>query len=362
MMFDLTIEPFSLALDRPLETASGTITHREGFLVRVESNEVVGIGEATPLPGWTESLRACRAALERASISDRENSSAALDSAFDSCPAARHGFTLALSDMRARKAGQPLYRYLGGTESVISVPVNATIGDHSIEETVRSAESAVDQGYGCLKCKVGARPVDADVQRLRAVRETVGPDIELRADANAAWNREQAARAFEALAAENVSYVEQPLSPEDVEGHTDLREMDGGRGVGVALDETLAEAAVETILSAGAADVLILKPMVLGGIDRVHEIATMARTADMNPNTDTTTGVTPVVTTTIDGAHARAGAVHAAASIPAISACGLATGDRLAEDLVKATEVTEGRIAVPQGNGNISRRTDTTNA
>lgn len=363
-MVDLTIESFSLALDRPLETAHGTITHREGCLVRVERNGVVGIGEATPLPGWTESLRACRAALDRAaSISNPENATAALDDAFDSCPAARHGFTLALADMRARQAGQPLYRYLGRTERVTSVPVNATIGDGSIEETVRATANAVDQGYDCLKCKVGARSVETDVQRLRAVRETVGPSIELRADANGAWNREQAARAFEAFDADDVavSYVEQPLSPEDVEGHADLRGMDS---VGVALDETLAETAVEPILSAGAADVLILKPMVLGGIDRVHETAMRARTADIDVNTDTgtTAGVTPVVTTTIDGAHARAGAVHAAASIPSIAACGLATGDRLAEDFVTTTPVTEGRIAVPQGNGNIARHLGTTDA
>lgn len=365
-MVDLTIEPFSLALDRPLETAHGTITHREGVLVRVERNGVVGIGEATPLPGWTESLRACRAALDRAASSSNP-SNAALDNAFDSCPAARHGFTLALADMRARQAGQPLYRSLGGTERVTSIPVNATIGDGSIEETVGVAANAVDQGYACLKCKVGVRSVETDVQRLRAVRETVGSEIELRADANGAWNREQAVRAFEAFAAEDVavSYVEQPLSPGDIEGHADLREMDG---VGVALDESLAETAVETILSAGAADALILKPMVLGGIDRVHETAMRARTADIDRDsttataTATTTGVTPVVTTTIDGAYARAGAVHAAASVPGIAACGLATGDRLAEDFMKTTAVTEGRIAVPQGNGNIARRTGTTDA
>lgn len=361
----LTVEPFSLDLARPLSTADRTITHRDGFLVRIERDGVEGIGEATPLPGWTESIDECRTALERAvsvsegepparSTTDRETILADVPA---SCPAARHGITLAFSDLRAQRAGQPLYRYLGGTERVTSVPVNATIGDGSVEATVRAATRAVNRGYDCLKCKVGARPVTADVERLRAVRDAVGPSVELRGDANGAWSREQADRAFEELDAVNIRYVEQPLSPDDIEGHTDLR----GSGVGVALDETLAEISVDEILSAGAADVLILKPMVLGGLDRVRDAAMMA-----HEGTDSTTSsedVIPIVTTTIDGAYARLGAVHVAASISGISACGLATGDRLAEDLLThRLPVTRGRIAVPQGNGNITRRTGITDA
>nr|WP_264554590.1 o-succinylbenzoate synthase [Halocatena marina] len=360
----LTVEPFSLDLARPLSTADRTITHRDGFLVRIERDGVEGIGEATPLPGWTESIDECRTALERAvSVSEREplarsttDRETILAEVPASCPAARHGLALAFSDLRARQARQPLYRYLGGTERVTSVPVNATIGDGSVEATVRAATRAVDRGYDCLKCKVGARPVTADVERLRAVRDAVGPAVELRGDANGAWSREQADRAFEELEAVNISYVEQPLSPDNIEGHTALR----GGDVGVALDETLAEISVNEILSAGAADVLILKPMVLGGLDRVRDAAIMA-----HEGTDSTSSedVIPIVTTTIDGAYARSGAVHVAASISGISACGLATGDRLAEDLLThRLPATRGRIAVPQGNGNISRRSGITDA
>jgi o-succinylbenzoate synthase len=336
MKFDL--DEFALELARPLETARGTITHREGFLVRVEADGIEGVGESTPLPGWTESIDECRAALDRASsVIESDGFDAALDAVTPSCPAARHGLSLAVFDMRAREAGQPLYRYLGG-EKCSSVPVNATIGDGSVEETVTAAERAVDHGYECLKCKIGVQAVDADVKRLRAVRNAVG-DIELRGDANGAWNRTQAIRAFEAFSEIGISYVEQPLSPDDVEGHVALR----GSSVGVALDETLTQTAIESVISEDAADVLVLKPMAVGGVDRVREIAVMAREA----------GITPVVTTTIDGAYARAGAVHVAASIPDIPACGLATGDRLTDDFVlDPVPVDEGRITVPQGNGN----------
>jgi o-succinylbenzoate synthase len=351
MKFDL--DEFTLELARPLETARGTITHREGFLVRVEADGIEGVGESTPLPGWTESIDECRDALDRAvSIGESDGFDAALDAVMPSCPAARHGLSLALSDMRAREVGQPLYRYLGGKEC-LSVPVNATIGDGSVEETVTAAERAVGHGYECLKCKIGVQSVDADVERLRAVRDAVG-DIELRGDANGAWNRAQAIRAFEAFSEIGISYVEQPLSPNDVEGHTTLRkqarEIGGEEGVGVALDETLTQTSIESVISEDAADVLVLKPMAVGGVDRTREIAVMAREA----------GMTPIVTTTIDGAYARAGAVHVAASIPDIPACGLATGDRLAEDFVlDPVPVDEGNITVPQGNGNGNMPRDT---
>lgn len=347
MMFDY--KQFSLDLVQPLETAHGTITRREGFLVRIERDGIEGIGESTPLPGWTEPIDECRAALDRAaSIIERDGFDAALDAV--SRPAARYGLSLALCDMRAKQAGLPLYQYLGGENADCSVPVNATIGNGSVEETVTAAEKAVDQGYECLKCKVGVQSIDADIERLRAVRNAVG-DIELRGDANGAWNISQAHRVFESFSDIGISYVEQPLSPDDVEGHIALRESD--MGVGVALDETLTRTSVESILSAGAADVLVLKPMAIGGVEHTRDVAIRALDA----------GVTPVVTTTIDGAYARAGTVHIAASIPTIPACGLATGDRLAEDLIPdPVPVDAGTITAPQRKGNISSDPNGSNA
>lgn len=347
MVCELRFERFEVALSDPLTTASTTITCREGFLVRIETETESGIGEATPLAGWTESTAECRAALERVTENwsfETCPSSRDVDSAFgtvlDSAPAARHGLTLACLDLRAKRTRLPLYRYLGGREPVESVPVNATIGDDSVEATVAAAERAVDRGFSSLKCKVGARPVTEDAARLRAVRSAVDPEIEFRGDANGAWSREQAERAFEAFESVGVSYVEQPLAPDDIEGHAALR---ASTGIGVALDETLRTTTVERVLSAGAADVLVIKPMVLGGIDRAHATARLVRAVRGD--------VTPVVTTTIDAAYARAGAVHVGAAVPSVAACGLATGELLADDLAAVPCISAGRIAVPQGVG-----------
>lgn len=336
----MRIEPFALDLAEPLATATGTIDRREGWLVEIEYEGVDGVGEATPLPGWTESHVDCRRALARAAdVAESEGPDAAL-AALDAreTPAARHGLTLALADARSRADGVPLYRHLGGERRVETVPVNATIGDDAPELTRAAAREAVEAGYECLKVKVGKRPVAADVGRLRAVRE-VAPDAELRADANGAWTPEQAADALSKFADLDVSYVEQPLPAGELAGLAALRGE-----VGVAVDETLAETAVEDVIDAGAADVVVLKPMVLGGPDRARAFAAGAREA----------GLEAVVTTTIDGALARAGAVHVAASLAPLPACGLATGDRLATDLVAdPCPRRKGAVAVPDGKGNV---------
>ncbi len=330
----MRIEPFSLALAGPLSTARGTIDTRDGFLVTIEHEGLRGVGEATPLPGWTESLDDCRAALEGAC--SVEGWQTALD-ALDGTPAARHGLALALADAHSRAAGAPLYRYLGG-EHRERVPVNATIGDGSVGETVDAATATVERGFTAIKVKVGARAVETDIERIAAVREAVGPDIELRADVNGAWSRDEARTALDGFDDANLTYVEQPLSRADLAGHAELRGQ-----VPIALDESLATHSVERVLDAGAADVLVLKPMALGGPDRARKAALAAREG----------GCEAVLTTTIDGALARAGAVHVAASLPDPLPAGLATADRLATDLLAdPAPIEDGCAHVPQEPGN----------
>ncbi|USZ76061.1 o-succinylbenzoate synthase [Halorussus vallis] len=349
-----TTRPFSLPLAEPLGTARGPIERREGLLVRLESEGSaavpagVGVGEATPLAGWTELREACEQALD-AAASDVESGADPDDllADLDDAPAARHALDLALADLCASAEGVPLYRYLGAPSRVESVPVNATVGDGSVEETVAAALDAVSAGFDCLKLKVGARDLSADIARVERVCDALDTranevegdseperEIELRADANGAWSFGQAQTFLDAVG-DDLSYVEQPLAATDMAG---LAALDGP----VALDETLAEVAFEDALDANPAAV-VLKPMALGGPRRAVELAERAREA----------GVAPVVTTTVDAAVARTAAVHVAAAIPDPPACGLATAELLESDLVPdPAPVGDGRAAVPQGKGN----------
>ncbi|WP_324757940.1 mandelate racemase/muconate lactonizing enzyme family protein [Haloarcula sp. GH36] len=339
-MTGLTSERFSLPLAEPLGTSQGAITDRSGYVVRYDHRGHTGVGEATPLPGWTETLSACEDGLAAAAAAEPDggHTGALLALAADEVPAARHGFATALLDADARADGVPLYRWFNEERDCRSVPVNATVGDAGPTETARAVGEAVDGGFDCCKLKVGARTLSADLDRLRAVRDRVGDGVTLRADANGAWDRETAAEAIEAFGEYGVAYVEQPLPAEDLAGHADLR----GGPVGIALDESLIEHRVDTVIDADAADVLILKPMVVGGPGNAHTLALRARER----------GIEPVVTTTIDGVVARLAALHVAAAIPGIAPCGLATGGRLAGDLATdPTTLADGTLSVPQTDG-----------
>ncbi|MFT4946548.1 MAG: o-succinylbenzoate synthase, partial [Natronomonas sp.] len=289
----LEIQQFSVRLASPLETARGTIDARDGFLVRFETDDLHGLGEATPLVGWTESYEECHEGLDRAQrVAEELDWGIALGKL--EAPAARHGLSLALAEGRAKTRDCPLYQSLSeGDQTVESVPVNATLGADEPTVLANRASAAVEGGYPAVKIKVGTNGVEEDIERIRAVRNAVGDDVELRVDANGAWTLDQASAAIEALAALDVAYVEQPLPTAELSSHASLR----GDGVDIALDESLVTHSVADIISANAADVIVLKPMVLGGPDRAVEAARNCREA----------GIDPVISTTIDAVVARVG-------------------------------------------------------
>jgi o-succinylbenzoate synthase len=334
----MDLSPFRIPLRSPLDTAHGPIERRRGFLVTIDHEGESGVGEATPLPGWTESYEECEESLHRAAtIATHLDWGIAL--ARTDTPAARHGLSLALSVAQSRANETPLYRQLGREDIVERVPVNGTIGaDEPPESTASSARELVETGYDCLKVKVGLTDVETDLERVRAIRNAVGDAVTLRVDANGAWTQPQAEAALSGLAALDVAHVEQPLPADDLDGLSALRSS----GVAIAADESLAAFGVETVLDREAADVVVLKPMVIGGPDVTVEAARTAREA----------GVEPVISTTIDAVVARTAAVHVAAAIPEISPCGLATAHFLETDLAPdPAPVEDGTIRVPQSAG-----------
>ncbi len=334
----ISLREFSLTLNKPFSTSFGTLTSRTGFLLKL-SNSEVGIGESTPLHGWTESLTSCRDALISAKKDTLLGSppETILES-LANAPSARHGFSLSILDDLSHSKGIPLYQYLGA-DHVNSIPVNIPIGDSSLTSTVNQCMAAINSGAKSLKIKIGKRPLKEDLKRLSAVRIAVGPDIELRADVNGAWSLRQAQKAITKLEQIDLDYLEQPLSMHDLEGHATLRNS----SINIALDESLISNSLADIHKTGAADFIILKPMVLGGIDHSYALAKEARSLNIEP----------IITTTIDTVVARTAAIRLAASLAPIKACGLATAHLLKSDIsADPSTLKGGNLTVPQSPGN----------
>jgi L-alanine-DL-glutamate epimerase-like enolase superfamily enzyme len=144
---------------------------------------------------------------------------------------------LALWDTAARCSGQPLHHLLGASRD--AVPVYGSGGFTSYDERTLLDQMTgwVAQGIPRVKMKVGTdrgRSWRRDLQRVRAVRDAVGPDVELFVDANGGYDRTLARRLGEEYAAMGVTWFEEPVSSDDLDGLRMLRES-------LALDVTAGE-------------------------------------------------------------------------------------------------------------------------
>lgn len=343
--------PYRLSLRDPWPTATGPVAEREGCLVALEDADGrIGLGDTAPLPGfgietYASSFLALRSAARRLVGLP---ASAYLEGAANlthlapvaATPAARHGLDLALHDLAARTEGRSVAALLGGEGALAAVPVNAAIPRVAPARAAALAREAFDSGARTLKVKVGGGPLAEDLARVRAVREITGSDVAIRLDANQAWSEADASAAIAGLQVYDIEYVEQPVAAHDVAALVRLRRA---VSVPIAADEAVTDLrAVRRLLDAGAADVLVLKPMVLGGLRATLDAAALAAGR----------GVRVVVTSLLESAVGRTGALHLAASLgPAPLAHGLATGTALAEDVAAGPAMEDGTLRVPPGPG-----------
>ncbi|MES2943099.1 MAG: mandelate racemase/muconate lactonizing enzyme family protein [Pseudomonadota bacterium] len=144
---------------------------------------------------------------------------------------------VALWDIKAKAASQPLWKLLGGQIRNKVRAYNTDIGWLSIadDKLVEGAQGAVDQGFTGIKIKVGST-VERDLRRLRAVRKAIGPDVTLAIDGNGKWDLATCQRFCRAAEASDVFWFEEPLWHDDVKGHAQLARI---TSIPVALGEQL---------------------------------------------------------------------------------------------------------------------------
>jgi L-alanine-DL-glutamate epimerase-like enolase superfamily enzyme len=180
----------------------------------------------------------------------------------------------ALWDLKARKLGLPLHLLAGGAQDAI--PLYTTEGGWlHLEESalIDDALRAKADGFGGCKLKVG-RPIHEDVRRISAVREAVGPGFEIFTDANQRFNVDEAirrARAYEPL---DIGWFEEPLTAEDISGHTRLVDH---TSIPIAVGESLYSALhFREYLERHACSIIQVDVGRIGGITPWLKVAHMA--------------------------------------------------------------------------------------
>jgi L-alanine-DL-glutamate epimerase-like enolase superfamily enzyme len=126
---------------------------------------------------------------------------------------------IALWDLKAREAGEPLWRHLGGCDARVKVYAGGIDLEMPLDALREQTRQNLDRGYRAVKMKVGRASLKEDLARVAAVREVLGDAIPLMVDANMRWGVHQAIEASRALAEYGVYWLEEPTIPDDVEGH-----------------------------------------------------------------------------------------------------------------------------------------------
>jgi len=183
--------------------------------------------------------------------------------------------------------------------------------------------------------------VHTEIERIAAVRNALGPDIHLRLDANEAWNLEEATAILSQCIPYNIQYVEQPLQAHDLAGMRTLRQA---IPIPIAVDEALHSLeSARPVLDSEAADILIIKPQLAGGLRAGQQIIQAAAERS----------VRCVITSTIESGIGLAAGLHLAAASPAVTLeCGLATLHLLIDDLIiDDLPIRDGCMAVPTSPG-----------
>jgi len=210
------IYKFSIPM-HPFTIATGTMHYAQNILIRLHTDAgYYGVGECSAFPmivGETQAtcfemaqdfarLWKGKEALDiqtrMRELHDFTAFNATIKSAFD----------MALHDLAAKAADQPLYRFLGGKKR--AVETDLTIG---IDTPGKMAEKAIKfktDGVRMIKIKLGKNPKE-DVERVRLIRAAVGDEIILRIDANQGWDFDSAHDALRLMGDSNVQFCEQPM-------------------------------------------------------------------------------------------------------------------------------------------------------
>ena len=184
---------------------------------------------------------------------------------------------VALWDLHARILESPLCTVLGRAHERVPVYGSGGFTAYSNDRLQEQLAGWVAEGIPRVKMKVGAEPSE-DLERVRLAREAIGPDVELFVDANGALSRKQALEfAFDFKGESNVSWFEEPVSSDDLEGLRLLRDR-GPAGMVIAAGEYGYDAVYfERMLGAGAVDVLQADVTRCGGITELLRIGGMCR-------------------------------------------------------------------------------------
>jgi L-Ala-D/L-Glu epimerase len=201
----------------PFTIATGTMDFAQNILIKIFTSEnIIGIGECSAFPmivGETqntcyEMAKDFTTLWKGKDALDIEERLKDLHLFTAGNSTIKSAFDMALYDIAAQNANQPLYEFLGGEKKEMLTDI--TVGIGASETMAAQAKAFVEKGATILKIKLG-KDVASDVARIKTIRKNIGSEIKIRIDANQGWSVDDATNALTQLGQYNIEFCEQPM-------------------------------------------------------------------------------------------------------------------------------------------------------
>ncbi len=276
-MLQAAYKKYSLQFKSPVLTSRGSMTHKNGYFLEITDGKKTGVGECSFIEGL--------------SIDNLENYEAALKNVCENIhdfianpqqllieyPSIVFGLETALLDFNSTQ--KDVLFESDFTKGLKGIPINGLIwmGDENFMQ--QQIQEKIAQGFKCVKLKVGALDFDTELKIIEGIRKQFSKEnIELRLDANGAFNANDVFQKLKTLAEYDIHSIEQPVKPKQFEL---MHEICASGIMDVALDEELIgvfnKEQRTVLLEKINPQYIILKPSLLGGFascDEWIEIAT----------------------------------------------------------------------------------------
>lgn len=284
----VTTEEYSWPRRKPITNGKHTYTHSGLGLVKIETDEgITGIGlgatgvigratveHLTPVLIGQDPINVERLWHEMwiPKLTGRRGLTTRAISAID----------IGLWDIRAKVAGLPLYKLLGGYRD--SVPTYVAGGYYEegkgLKELAAEMTENVEMGARGVKIKVGAVSIREDVERVKVCREAIGPDVKLLLDANCAYRHYEAIQFAKRVEEYDPFWFEEPVAPDDYEGH---RRLADATSIPIATGENeYTRYGFRDLIQHQSAAILNADAKILGGVTEFMKVAALAQAHDLD--------------------------------------------------------------------------------
>lgn len=341
--------PVALPLTKPMKMAGVELRTADNLIVRIEAEDgTCGWGEAASAPNMTGDTLPAMVAAVREHIAPlivgqdargRAKLVHKMAHALHANTGARSAVETALDDLVGRVLGVTFADLHGGALRDAVEPM-WLIGNPTVEEDIAEAKAKVKEGYAFFKLKVGVKRVEHEIETAIALRQALGTAVTLCADANGGFDHPRASRFLAGVGPAALSFLEQPLPPENLAG---LARLTRTYALPLGADEGIHSLAdIEAHAAAGAGG-LSLKLIKLGGPSATIAAAQLAAHRGLSIN---------LAAKVAESSLGSAGTLHLATLVPSADWGVSLTHVYLAEDIARPRlAIEDGRVLPPTGPG-----------